>query len=239
MKILRHNHGFSIVEFFFVAIIAFVLIGLGFFLEDKTRMAARAAEARQIRTTASGSIVTSLDGKVQLNLPSTWKTDSQYVYGLKPLINAGVRSHCIAANDPSPCLYQVSLLPAGIADGSYGELSDHSSIVAGDSWSLVVEKTTLPLQKVISIIGSFSPADIIAQNDNPINGYSAHFIKGYYGVPHIAQSGMAFYIIEYNGYLAVFEERLLPINKHPNPATLTSSNDSDFAKIAQSLKFNF
>ena len=94
------------------------------------------------------------------------------------------------------------------------------------------------MTQAISQVGGFSQADLIAQNDDPINGYTAHFVKGYYATPHTNQSGMAFYIIEHDGYLAVFREQLQPVNSQPNPITLDSSYDAEFAKIAQSIKFN-
>ena len=250
MQKKQQPNGFAVVE---VVIIILVMVAIGFTgwyiwhtnhnkttAKTNSSSSTKSSKANTSNSSAKNStVVSTTDGKVSITLPNNWEVSSQYLQNKTPVIGAGTNSSCINISDPSPCLYQASFLPTTIVDGTYGSITSGNSAIANDAWLLTVEQTSWDMSEAISQVGGFSQANTISENDNPVNGYTAHFIKGYYGPPQTIQSGMAFYTIEYKGYLAVFKEDILPIGGQTNPVTLTSSFDSEFANIAQSIKFNF
>src|SRR5579872_1178430 len=155
MKQLRsvrpsQTKGFSLVE---ALLIVIVIAGLGlggwyvYHHGHKTnpKTTSRTNSQRGGTTTKSGSsatgtrllaTVSSTDGKVSVELPSTWKVDSQYLRGGSAVISPGTNQACLNLNDPSPCAYQASFLPAVITDGTYGSISSGQNPTSNDSWSL-------------------------------------------------------------------------------------------------------
>jgi|GEM_PF-2696059 hypothetical protein len=246
MKKLRSNEaGFSVIELVLIIVIV-VLIGISGWLVYKIHNKSKTA-ATNIKTTTtsipktiSSTIVSTVDGKVSIKLPNDWEVSSQYLNNNAPIINLATSTNgCININDPNPCTYETGFLPKTIVDGIYGSITDPSSPVGNDSWTLEVEKTQWTMAEAINEVGGFSAADTIAENNIPINGYSAHYIEGYYGPPITKQSVFAFYVIEHDGYLAVFDEHIQPDGSQTNPITSDSIFNSEFTSIAQSIKFNF
>ncbi len=241
MKKSRLQQGFSTLVVL-ATILVITAIGFGswrvWHKQDYKKTPSQGSSATKTPgTVPSSKRVATADGKISVELPNTWKV---YSAGLHEATTISVANNknCVNIDDPSPCMYQADFLPNTIANGSYGSLTDPQSAISGDLWSLTVEKTQWTIGEAADQVGGFSQDALIAQSDAAIGSYDAHSTKGYYCKPHTNQCGMSYYEILHDGYLAVFYERITPVNGQSNPITLDSSYDAEFSAIVKSIKFN-
>jgi len=221
-------------ELLLVLLIVGILGVVGWLAYDRIGMN-RSSVATPASTASVTSIkVTSPDGEVSLRLPSNWhvmKDASNAVLGPDTTKNSG----CLSESDPNKCLYMADFFPNSYRAGTEPANGTNPQADEADFWTLKIEQLHGSEANTIS----FAPPNLIAQNNTPVNGYTAHFVKGYYCTPRTDQCGMAFYDIQHAGYLAEFEENLSPTSGQENPYTLNSATDAEFTQIAQSLRFNF
>ncbi len=250
-KIRDDKSGFGTVEAILIIVIV-ILIGVvgGLVYKNHHKSAASstttsttASSTKQSASSTPTGTVSTLDGKVSIILPRNWliTKDSNNPNGNQVISvnnNTQICAHndptscgvsgCLDISDPVPCVYEAEFTPSSLANDTNA------------SWSLKIEKTawTIP-QAIYNRIGELTAANTITSNTNSINGYNTEYVVVTGGDCSGECYTDIYYFVENNGYLATFYNREKYINVSINPVNYDyTTYESDFAKIANSIKLN-